>query len=143
MNKKEKNGKLPKWAVLLIIVLSLMVAVLGIMLVSLVAYTEINQENISTALSIKKSEGFYNSKTNTYSITGKITNNNEDDIENIQIDYNLYDKDNNIIGVATTYLEELKTGNTWKFTAEYTGPNAKNITHFDINKLDLDEDTWD
>ena len=57
--------------------------------------------------------------------------------------YNLYDKDNNIIGVATTYLERLKPGNTWKFTAEYTGPNAKNITHFDINKLDLDEDTWD
>lgn len=143
MNKKEKNGKLPKWAVLLIIVLSLMVAVPGVMLVSLVAYTEINQENTNTTLSIEKSEGFYDSKTNTYSITGKITNNNEDDVENIEIEYNLYDKDNNIIGVATAYLEGLKTGNTWKFTAEYTGANAKNITHFDINKFDLDEDTWD
>ena len=144
MNKKEKNGKLPKWAVLVIIGLSVLICMPIILFLTFMVYGVTNTMPIENSLSISNPvEGHYDSKTNTYFINGYVKNISKDDIDDIELEYNLYDKDNNVIGVATTYLEGLKTGNTWKFTAEYTGPNAKNITHIDINKLDLDEDTWD
>ncbi len=134
MNKK--NGKLPKWAIFLIIGLSVFVAMPMFLIFGLCVYGIVTEDFIDNNLVIEKTvEGYYNDKTNTYIITGYVKNISDDDASDIEISYVLYDKDNNIIGNASTYLEELEEGKTWKFTASYIGSDAKDITHFSLKDL--------
>lgn len=144
MKNKKKNGKLPKWAIFIIVGLSLLVYLPMILIIILTIYlTPTETSDLNTELIIKDTvQGYYNEKTNTYSITGYAQNTSNEDIDDIEIEYNLYDKNNNVIGTATAYLNELDENKTWHFTAEYTGINANNITHFEESLIDYN-DSWD
>lgn len=141
--QKKKNGKLPKWAVLVIIGLSVLICMPIILFLTFMVYGVTNTMPIENSLSISNPvEGHYDSKTNTYFINGYVKNISKDDVDDIELEYNLYDENNNIIGVAYAYLDELTIGKTWKFTAEYSGKDAKNITHFEKKLFEYDYDTW-
>lgn len=49
------------------------------------------------------------------SISGIVKNNTDYTVKNLQIAADCYDKDNNKLSTATTYLSELEPGETWKF----------------------------
>lgn len=59
------------------------------------------------------------------SISGIVKNNTDYTVKNLQITADCYDKDNNKLSTATTYLSELEPGETWKFDM---------WTHFDTEK---------
>lgn len=139
----KKNGKLPKWAIFLIIGLSLFIAIIMLFIFGLGVYEIINDDYFENNVSLSETvEGYYNDKTSTYIVTGYVKNMSDDDVSDVEISYVLYDKDNNVIGNASTYLEELEEGKTWKFTAEYTGSDAKDITYFDLRDLSTDDDIY-
>ena len=144
MNNKQKNGKLPKWAIVLIVALSVVAILPTLLFAGIITYGVIDSVNESVNLTMSNTvEGYYNSKTNTYFINGYVKNDGKDDAHGIEIEYTLYDKNNNIIGTATAYIDELDEGRTWKFTAEYTGENAKDIDHFENKLFDYNYETWD
>lgn len=69
---------------------------------------------------------------NTLYIYGYIKNNSKEDIENLSLDYELYDKDGTILGVATAYLDNLPKGKTWKFKATYSDMDAKDVKKYNL-----------
>lgn len=50
-------------------------------------------------------------------ITGTLTNNTDNEVSYIQVEYNLYDADGAQIGTALANTNNLKAGGTWKFEA--------------------------
>ena len=64
--QKKKNGKLPKWAVLVIIGLSVLICMPIILFLTFMVYGVTNTMPIENSLSISNPvEGHYDSKTNT------------------------------------------------------------------------------
>lgn len=51
------------------------------------------------------------------SITGTLTNNTDNEVSYIQVEYNLYDADGAQIGTAFANTNNLKAGGAWKFEA--------------------------
>ena len=50
-------------------------------------------------------------------INGTLTNNTENEVSYIQVEYNLYDADGAQVGTALANTNNLKAGGTWKFEA--------------------------
>ncbi len=50
-------------------------------------------------------------------INGTLTNNTENEVNYIQVEYNLYDADGAQVGTALANTNNLKAGGTWKFEA--------------------------
>lgn len=50
-------------------------------------------------------------------ITGKLTNNTEDEVSYIQVEYNLYDAEGAQVGTALANTNNLQPGGVWKFEA--------------------------
>lgn len=50
-------------------------------------------------------------------ITGTLTNNTDNEVSYIQVEYNLYDADGAQIGTALANTNNLQPGGTWKFEA--------------------------
>lgn len=50
-------------------------------------------------------------------VTGTLTNNTDDEMGYIQVEYNLYDADGAQVGTALANTSNLKAGGTWKFEA--------------------------
>ena len=57
-------------------------------------------------------------------------------VDIIEIEYTFYDKDGNVIGVASDYLEELDEGKTWKFDVEYVGASSGDIISYELTGLE-------
>ena len=53
-----------------------------------------------------------------------------------QSEYTFYDKEGNVIGVASDYLEELDEGKTWKFDVEYVGASSGDIISYELTGLE-------
>ena len=58
------------------------------------------------------------------------------DYEYVTIEYTLYDIEGNIIGVAEDYIDELDEKEKWRFSAEYYGINAKEISYYEMTLLE-------
>ena len=52
-------------------------------------------------------------------LEGILRNNTDRDLNYIQISFNVYDKDGNLLGTALDNANHLKAGGTWKFKAVY------------------------
>lgn len=144
----EKKNKLPKWAIVLIVVLSISTGLPMVFTIGLFGYAiindEVNGKKVEKDLVINYNVSTrYDEDYSAYIVTGYITNNGDDSYYGIDISYNLYDKDNNIIGEATDYLEELDEGKTWKFSAEYYGMDIKDIARIEFNDIDADDEFLD
>lgn len=145
---KEKNGKLPKWAILVIIGLSLFMFIPNVFIFSFAFYEEFSHDEMIENKLGKYLEfdkpviGLYDFDSSSYVITGYITNTGDKVIEDLNIGYTLYDGNNNVVGTSYASLEKLKKGKTWKFTVEYKGVNAKDITHFEMNSFYGDYEVW-
>lgn len=147
-NQSENKKRLPKWLIIVIILVFIFVFLPSMFLAGFLVYYDFNEDKIINSRInedleiLKQVTGTYNDETNTYIITGYIKNKSKRIYEDIEISYVLYDENNNIIGITESHLEKLDKNKTWKFVAEYTGSNAKSISHFEKSSFTADYETW-
>ncbi len=69
-----------------------------------------------------------------YKITGILTNNSGASRKYVQIEYNLYDADGNLLGTALDNINNLEDGGTWKFSAAafVTSDELQNIASYEL-----------
>lgn len=60
-------------------------------------------------------------------ITGKVKNNTNKNYSYVQITFNLYDKDDNLVGTAMDNINNLEANGTWIFNAIGMGKNLSLI----------------
>lgn len=87
-------------------------------------------------MTIEREDAYYNEEEETYYVTGYLKNKTKEDYESISVKYRLYDVDENILGEATAYLEELEEGQVWKFKATYYEIDAKEVSTFEFSGID-------
>lgn len=63
--------------------------------------------------------GYYLEEKGYYYVEGILKNNTKEEHRGVYLNFYVYDKDNNILGEATSYLEILQGNSSWKFKAEY------------------------
>jgi len=136
---KEKNGKLPKWAILVIIGASLFTIIVFGLIIALAIIDERNADvdrnlvvSDDVTTSVDEERGIY-------LITGYITNEGKVPYYDIDISYYLYDRNNNIIGEAEDIVSKLEVGKTWKFTAEYYGMDYEDVVRVELDEVDGDD----
>ena len=139
-NLKQKNGKLPKWAIFVIIgtaILNIIVVGLFIALIIMDEGYDILNDDISKDLAVKEGVSTYlDDESYSYVVTGYVTNKGDVPHYDVEIEYHLYDEKGNIIGEATDYVEEIGVGKTWKFSAEYYGIDYKEVKRIELNELE-------
>lgn len=138
MNNK-KNSKLPRWAIVLI-VLAFVLCLLPIVAIFALVFIFCIFDNIDPInddlLVDQNVTAIYDKDQNSYVLTGKVSNVSDVSYYDIEIEYTFYDKEGNVIGVASDYLEELDEGKTWKFDVEYVGASSGNIISYELTGLE-------
>ena len=138
MNNK-KNSKLPSWAIALIVLAFVLclLPIVAILAFVFIFYIFDNVDQINNDLSIDQNvTAIYDKDQNSYVLTGKVSNISDVPYYDIEIEYTFYDKDGNVIGVASDYLEELDEGKTWKFDVEYVGASSGDIISYELTVLE-------
>ena len=51
-------------------------------------------------------------------------------------DYNVYDKEGNLLGTANAYIDNLGKGQTWKFKAYYTDIDSKDVVSYKLDTVE-------
>lgn len=146
MSKVEKS-KMPKWAIILIVVGSIAIALPIIGIIGFFIYLgitdEIREDNIESNLKVgNEVTADYIKSEKTYVISGYLKNNDDDDYYGVYVEYSLYDEDGNIIGIATANLDKLSEGEVWRFSAEYTGNNAKDVVKYKLTQVNGDDEMY-
>ena len=144
-----KPKRTSKWLVVLIIVVASIFTILPI--VGMVyaifefdnsVYTEF-KENESGEIVVKKdiliydSEGFYNEEEKAYYVQGYLENNSKNDIEYLNIEYLVYDKEGTLLGNAYGNVDILKAGTKWKFKAVYSDFDSDEASKFELSKVEF------
>lgn len=80
-------------------------------------------------------ETYYDETTNTYYISGTLVN-GDDDLESVSIYFKLYDKDNNVLGTASAYMDKLDKNENWKFKATYSSLDASEVSTYEIINIE-------
>lgn len=84
----------------------------------------------------KDVESKYLYSDSTFYIYGYLKNNSNKDVEYLSMEYELYDKNDNILGAANAYIESLPKGKKWKFKATYSDIDAKEVQKYKLIKVD-------
>lgn len=138
-NLKPKNGKLPKWAIFVIFGTAILNVIVIGLFIALIIMDEMNyiNDDVEKNLIVKKGLTTYlDDESYTYVVSGYVTNISKNPYYEVEIEYYLYDENNNIIGEATDYVEKIDKGKTWKFSAEYYGIDYKEIKRIELNELE-------
>ena len=141
-NLKPKNGKLPKWAIFVIIGTAILNVIVIGLFIALIIMDEMNYINDDVDKNLIVKEGlttYLDDESYAYVVSGYVTNKGEIPYYDIEIEYYLYDEKGNILGEATDYVEKIEEGKTWKFSAEYYGIDYKEVKRIELNEL---EGSW-
>jgi len=138
--------KTKKWQIILIVALAMIIYVLPIASIFVLSYFEEKAKTFEVKdniieiskgkLIIENVDSFYDEEDKTYYVTGYLKNTTEKEYDFIDISYRLYDKDGNILGEATTYLDNLSSKKTWKFKATYSDVDANEVDKFEFLGID-------
>jgi len=66
-----------------------------------------------------------------YYIEGKVTNNTSRTYSYVQIELNVYDSENNLLGSCLDNINNLEANGTWKIKALCSG-DAKSVDHYEL-----------
>ena len=148
---KENKKKIPSWVILIIVLVSIFMVLPVLVFVGVTVYFAFNDfdkvEMIedgnytviddSFKIDNKTVKGFYDKETDTYYITGTIKNTLDDECRNyVNISYNVYDKEGNLLGTANAYIDNLGKGQTWKFKAYYTDIDSKDVVSYKLDTVE-------
>ena len=145
----EKPKRTNKWVMVLIVVVATLFTVLpfGLVIYSFFAfensvYTEF-EEKENGDISIKKDikvydvEGFYNEEEKSYYVQGYLENKSKSDLEFINIEYSVYDKEDTLLGTAYASIDSLKANTKWKFKAIYSDIDSSEISRFELSEVEF------
>ena len=135
-NLKQKNGKLPKWAIFVIIGTAILNLIVVGLFIILIIVDESNYDINKNLILSEELTTYLDDESYTYIVSGYVTNKSKRPYYDVEIEYYLYDKNGNIIGEATDYVEKIKEGKSWKFSAEYYGIDYKEIKRVELNELE-------
>ena len=79
--------------------------------------------------------GEYNEALGTYTITGVIKSEADED-ETVILTFAMFDEDNNIIGNLTANIEFIKPGETWRFRAVPRETGSDRFENIDTERID-------
>jgi hypothetical protein len=85
---------------------------------------------------IERQDAFYKEEDNAYYITGYLKNTTNKIYTSISLTYRVYDKDKNVLGEATAYLETLGKQKTWKFKAVYQDIDVEEVDSYEFVGID-------
>jgi hypothetical protein len=143
-----KTNRTPKWLIVLIVVISIIITIGPFVLFFFAIVSDTSSKfKIETngTVSIANNKltilsdvvGNYNEEDDCYYIEGTVKNNTKQN-RNVSITYNVYDKDNVILGTADAYLDNLDSKGKWKFRASYCD-YAKEVNSYKIVSVWTDE----
>lgn len=139
----KKQGGLPKWAIVLIIVFVIIVLAMGSSSGNDDSNTSDNSttNNSTNNQSNEKVEKFSYTIDNTirdtfaYYIEGTVTNNKDRDYSYVSIEFVCYDSEGNNLGTAMDNTNNLLGKQTWKYKAMFIGSNEENVDHCDYHEV--------
>ena len=135
--EKSKKNKIPVWAIILIIIFGLMMVSPILFFVGVIAIDGISGDNVQKDLIITSvTSSGCNKEEDEYIIIGTIKNTSDDDYTGVYISYNLYDEDDNIIGIASDNIERLDKGETWKYSAAFPTKYCKDVDKHKFYEID-------
>ena len=128
--------RLPKWALVLIVIVVIGVAGAAMGGGSSKSGSKENgttEEEKKEDFTIEgKTKGAYDKYKIAYYIEGTIKNNTDKDKSYVNVTFNLFDKDGNQLGTASTSISDLKAGGTWKFKAMGA---KKEIAKYELSEI--------
>lgn len=149
--KEEKKKKVPGWVILVIVLVSIFMILPALAFMGIIVYFTFNDYEktgiveegnytiIDDNFKIDNTtvKGFYDKETDTYYITGTIKNTLEDECRNyVNISYDVYDKEGNLLGTANAYIDNLGKNQTWKFKAYYTDIDSKDVVSYKLDTVE-------
>lgn len=139
---KPEKKKMPKWLKILLIVLGVILIISGIVGIDDDESTSTTapENKVTTTKALPRFsliESYKSDESNSYFyyIEGKVQNNKDRDYDYVQITFNTYDKEGNMIGTCVDNNSGLNANGVWKFKA--ICDNGVN----DIEKYELKEIT--
>lgn len=137
--------KTKTWKIVLLVLLAFLIYALPTILIILFGIFEESpkkfeiKDNIveisKGKMTITDMESFYNEEDNTYYVTGYLKNKTDKTYTGLSIEIRLYDKEGNILGEETSYLETLKENKTWRFKISYSGIDSKEVDSYEITEI--------
>lgn len=164
MNKKEvknnnfipRSGKLPGWAVFLIVFFSFLIMAFYIFLFAIFIYAIIDEasqesdstkedaysENITKNFTVDPNiKGYYDSKNKEYVLEGIVTNNSNKSFDDVEILYYLYDENGVILSFARGYIEDINPNEKWQFKAT-SDDNIEKVASYKLVKIIEEQDDY-
>lgn len=145
-NEKKSNNKLIIVLIIVVVIaLFSRVFLIGGIFVADIIFNNVNtkfevQEDVillnKGKVEIKDYSGFYDEKTETYYITGILSNNDSKDYS-VSLTYRVFDKDKNILGEAYSNIGVLNVGESWKFKVPYVEIDANEVDSFELESVDI------
>lgn len=86
-------------------------------------------------MKITDMESFYSEENNQYYVTGYLKNETTKKHTGISIEIRIYDKDGYVLGESSSYLDEIKENQTWKFKIIYEEIDAKEAASYEITEV--------
>lgn len=136
----------PSWLKVLIIGLTILVYGLFISIIFFSDFDPMFKKNRNGSISIddgkliiqKDIDGYYEEEDKTFYILGTLTNNTSNYYDYIELEYIVYDEEGNILGNASTTLNQLKKGKSWRFKIAYDEIDAKEVSSFELSNINID-----
>jgi len=143
MNNEDKQKKKnSKWIILIVVLASLYYLVpIGLFVFAMITDTykteykvlsdgtvQIDKNKITIQAGVK---GHYDEEKGIYYIEGKVTNNTDKEYNYLDINYQLYNAEGEVLGEATSFIQNLGAGKTWNFKATYAEIDAKDVESFE------------
>lgn len=136
-----------KRTIILIIVLCLFIYVLpfvGIFTFALIEDSNMKFEKVGSTYEISKGkyvienlDSKYDEEKEIYYIFGDLKNTTDKDVNNVDVTFLVYDKDDNILGQVSGYLDILSKKKTWKFKIQYDDVDASEVDHYTLTNVYL------
>lgn len=152
-NFVPRSGKLPGWAIFLIVFFSFIIMAFYILLFAIFIYAIVDEasqesntikdedtytENITKNFTIDPNiKGYYDSKNKEYVLEGVVTNNSNKSFDDVEIEYYLYDENGVILSVARAYIEDINPNEKWQFKA-VSDDNIEKVASYKLVKITED-----
>ncbi len=142
--KVKKSNKTRNIIIILVVIFSLYfllpsITILGTVFFDIFDNTKYIESNNSIIVDngeiiLKDIKGYYDTNTKEYIVYGYIDNVNKN--YTIDIEYNVYDSNNFVIGTAYTSID-MKKGESYKFKAIYYEADASEVVNYKIKDINL------
>ena len=138
-----------KWVIAIIVIFTTIFTILPIAGIAFMffyfddmVYTEFKETSngeiiVEDELKIYGVESFYDEVNNSYYIQGYLENISDEELEYISLEYDVYDKDDVLLGTAYGSLDFLKVDAKWKFKAIYADIDSSEVTKFELSSVEV------